>query len=129
MLSGLGEKDFIRDLMPRHPIYATLLPPAAQAAIGRVHAEAEPAWRLLVNEGLAPGGEVDIFDAGPLLAATLATVRTVREIRRGSWRGETWEPTATTRGDPGDAGPALPRVQRPAGVPRRPGARPPSRRE
>ena len=93
VLSGLGEKDFIRDLMPRHPIYATLLSPAAQATIGRVHAEAEPAWRLLVTEGLAPNDEVDIFDAGPLLAAPLAQVRTVREARRGPWRGETWEPT------------------------------------
>ncbi len=91
VLSGLGEKDFIRDLMPRHPIYTTLLAPAAQAAIGRVHAEAEPAWRLLVTEGFAPNQEVDIFDAGPLLAAPLATVRTVREVRRAPWRG-TWEP-------------------------------------
>lgn len=95
VLSGLGEKDFIRDLMPRHPIYATLLPPAAQGAIGRVHAEAEPAWRLLVTEGFVPGGEVDIFDAGPLLAAPLGSVRTVREVRRATWRGETWEPATT----------------------------------
>ena len=91
VLSGLGEKDFIRDLMPRHPIYATLLSPAAQAAIGRVHAEAEPAWRLLATEGLAPNDEVDIFDAGPLLAAPLTEVRTVQEVRRGALGG-TWEP-------------------------------------
>lgn len=91
VLSGLGEKDFIRDLMPRHPIYTTLLSAAAQASIGRVHAEAEPAWRLLAAEGFAPNDEVDIFDAGPLLAAALTDVRTVREIRRGTLRG-TWEP-------------------------------------
>lgn len=89
-LSGLGEKDFIRDLMPRHPIYLALLPTAVQEVVGRVHPDAEPAWRLLINEGFQPGDEVDIFDAGPLLSARLADVRTVRECRRAPLRG-TWE--------------------------------------
>lgn len=81
VLSGLGEKDFIRDLMPRHPIYVPLLPASVQPVIGRVHRDTEPALRLLLNEGFVKTGEVDIFDAGPLLRADLASVRTVQRRR------------------------------------------------
>lgn len=81
VLSGLGEKDFIRDLMPRHPIYVPLLPPEVQSVIGRVHRDTEPALRLLLNEGFDKTGEVDIFDAGPLVRAELASVRTVQRRR------------------------------------------------
>lgn len=80
-LSGLGNKDFIADLMPEHPIYITLLPPDVQAVIGRVHPETEPALALLRHEGFAESGEVDIFDAGPLLVAELARIRTVASAR------------------------------------------------
>ncbi|HVT35147.1 MAG TPA: arginine N-succinyltransferase, partial [Nevskiaceae bacterium] len=34
---GMGNKAFIAELMPKHPIYANLLPPEAQAVMGRVH--------------------------------------------------------------------------------------------
>jgi arginine N-succinyltransferase len=80
-LSGLGNKDFIADLMPEHPIYITLLPAEVQAVIGRVHPETEPALALLHHEGFAKNGEVDIFDAGPLLVAELARIRTVADSR------------------------------------------------
>ena len=80
-LSGLDEKDFIAALMPRYPIYVPLLPPAAQAVIGRVHRETEPALRLLEEEGFTASAEVDIFDAGPLVSAPRASLRTVREVR------------------------------------------------
>ncbi|HEY5552859.1 MAG TPA: arginine N-succinyltransferase, partial [Opitutaceae bacterium] len=76
-LSGLGNKDFIADLMPEHPIYITLLPPDVQAVIGRVHLETEPALAMLRQEGFAETGEVDIFDAGPLMRVEIAKIRTV----------------------------------------------------
>ena len=81
-LSGLGEKDFIRNLMPRYPIYVSLLSPEVQAVIGRVHRNSEPALRILKAEGFVPLEEIDIFDAGPLLSATLGNIRTVRESRQ-----------------------------------------------
>lgn len=80
-LSGLGDKQFIADLMPRHPIYVPLLPEAVQAVIGRVHHETEPALRLLHAEGFQATREVDIFDAGPQLHATVAEVRTVKHAQ------------------------------------------------
>ena len=80
-LSGLGDKDFIEDLMPRHPIYVPLLAEPARAAIGRAHRDAEPARRVLEGEGLRFCDEVDIFDAGPLLGADVDDLRAVREAR------------------------------------------------
>jgi arginine N-succinyltransferase len=81
LLSGLGDKDFIAALMPKHPIYVPLLPKDVQAVIGRVHRDAEPALALLRAEGFADTNEVDIFDAGPLVQAQTDSLRTVRESK------------------------------------------------
>jgi arginine N-succinyltransferase len=78
VLSGLGEKGFISDLMPRHPLYVDLLPREAREVLGRVHRDTEAALALLRSEGFTSMGEVDIFDAGPLVHASLHEVRTVR---------------------------------------------------
>ena len=81
VLCGLGEKGFISDLMPRHPLYVPLLPPETQAILGRVHRDTEAALALLRSEGFESMGEIDIFDAGPLMQATVAKVRTIRQSR------------------------------------------------
>jgi arginine N-succinyltransferase len=80
-LSGIGQKDFIRDLIPRYPIYKATLPPEAQAVIGRVHRDAEPALRILRSQGFQPSNEVDIFDAGPLLRADRSEIKAVQNAR------------------------------------------------
>ena len=66
-LTGLGQKAFIAELMPRHPVYVNLLPETARAAIGEVHADTLPARAMLEQEGFRYEGYVDIFDAGPTL--------------------------------------------------------------
>lgn len=81
-LSGLGNKDFIEDLMPRHPIYLSLLPPEVQEAVGRPHTQTEPALHMLEREGLVRSGEIDIFDAGPIVAGRIDDLRTVRDHAR-----------------------------------------------
>src|SRR5678815_299977 len=58
-------KRFIADLMPTHPIYIPLLPPAARDVIGKVHEGSRPAMRNLEEEGFRFADKVDIFDAGP----------------------------------------------------------------
>ena len=78
-LSGIGQKDFIRDLMPKYPIYAAMLPLAAQAVIGKVHRDAEPALRILLNQGFRKSDEIDIFDGGPLVIADRVDIKTVRD--------------------------------------------------
>lgn len=72
-----ADKSFIADLMPQHPIYLPMLPPAARAAVGQVHRETRPALRLLEQEGFTLGGEVDIFDGGPLVRVPTTEVRTI----------------------------------------------------
>ena len=78
-LSGIGQKVFIAELMPRFPVYIDLLPQAAQDVIGKVHTQTFPAYRVLESEGMKYQGYVDIFDAGPTLEAELQHLRAVQE--------------------------------------------------
>jgi arginine N-succinyltransferase len=75
---SMVNKRFIADLMPKHPIYIPLLPPEAQAVVGKVHEQTEPAMRMLEDEGFRRSGRVDIFDGGPVVRCTLADIRSVR---------------------------------------------------
>ncbi len=74
---SMVNKKFIADLMPRHPIYIPLLPFSAQAVIGKVQPETEPALSLLHAEGFEPNGMVDIFDAGPVVSCDLKKIRAI----------------------------------------------------
>jgi arginine N-succinyltransferase len=78
-LTSLGQKSFIAELMPRHPLYVAYLPQEAQEVIGRVHVDTAPARRLLEQEGMHYEGYVDIFDAGPVLQARVSELRALRE--------------------------------------------------
>jgi arginine N-succinyltransferase len=78
-LSGLGNKSFIAELMPRQPLYTCLLTERAQSVIGKPHPNSEPALKILTGEGFSHQGYIDIFDAGPVIEAPLASIRTVRE--------------------------------------------------
>ncbi|MCK0163203.1 arginine N-succinyltransferase [Marinobacter sp. S6332] len=79
MLSGLGNKSFIAELMPKYPIYLPMLPDSARAVIGRVHGNTAPALKMLQAEGFNFNGMVDIFDGGPVVEAFVNTIRTVRD--------------------------------------------------
>jgi len=76
---SMVNKRFIADLMPKHPIYIPLLPPEAQAVIGKVHPQTEPAMKMLEGEGFHSAGQVDIFEGGPVVRANLADIRSVRQ--------------------------------------------------
>ena len=70
---------FINDLMPKYPIYLSLLPKSAQRVIGQVNTASEPAKIMLEKQGFKYTGYVDIFDGGPTLIAERSQIRTVRE--------------------------------------------------
>ncbi|HKY90060.1 MAG TPA: arginine N-succinyltransferase [Nevskiaceae bacterium] len=76
---GMGNKSFIAELMPPHPIYAVLLPTEAQDVMGKVHPETAPALHLLEQEGFRYQGYIDIFDGGPTVEAPRADIRSVRK--------------------------------------------------
>jgi arginine N-succinyltransferase len=52
-LTGIGQKAFIAELMPKHPVYVNLLPVAAREAIGAVHVDTAPAARDARAGGLS----------------------------------------------------------------------------
>ncbi|WP_460137878.1 arginine N-succinyltransferase [Pseudomonas sp. S2_A10] len=78
-LSGLGNKAFIAELMPRQPLYTCLLTEQAQAAIGQTHPNTQPALKILQAEGFTHKGYIDIFDGGPVIEAPIRSIRTVRD--------------------------------------------------
>ena len=77
-LTGVGNKAFIAELMPKFPLYTCFLSEEARAVIGRVHPDTEPALAMLTGEGFSYQGYVDIFDAGPAIEAETAKIRAVQ---------------------------------------------------
>ncbi|GGY18913.1 arginine N-succinyltransferase [Paludibacterium paludis] len=80
-LTGVGQKAFVAELMPKYPVYVDFLPPEAQAVIGETHERTRPALTLLESEGLRYEGYVDIFDAGPTVQAYTGEIRAVKASR------------------------------------------------
>jgi arginine N-succinyltransferase len=78
-LTGVGNKAFIAELMPKFPLYTCFLSEDARNIIGRVHPDTEPALAMLKAEGFSYQGYVDIFDAGPAIEAETAKIRAVRD--------------------------------------------------
>lgn len=79
---ALSGNQFIADLGPRYPLYLSLLPAAAQTALGQPHDDGRPAFDMLIAEGFHAGDYIDIFDGGPTVVADIDAVRTVREARQ-----------------------------------------------
>lgn len=80
-LSGLGQKAFMAEMMPKNTVYVCMLPEAAQKVIGEVHTNTRPALNLLQAEGFRCRGYVDIFDGGPTVECNINDIRSVRESR------------------------------------------------
>jgi arginine N-succinyltransferase len=75
------DKQFIADLFPRDPVYATLFPEDVQRAIGEPNETAKAAVRILEKVGFHPLGHVDPFDGGPYLGAARDAITSVSERR------------------------------------------------
>ena len=78
-LTGIGQKSFVAELMPRHPVYVNLLPDSARAVIAEVHDDTRAARSMLEQEGFRYEGYVDIFDAGPTLECFRDDIHAVRQ--------------------------------------------------
>lgn len=70
---------FIADLMPKTPIYVSLLTDSAKSVMGQPHPTGRAALRMLEAEGFSYDRYIDIFDGGPTVTARTDQVRTVRE--------------------------------------------------
>ena len=83
-LTGIGNKVFIAELMPKYPIYVNLLSKEAQDCIGKVHEKTIPALTMLEKEGFKSRGYVDIFDAGPTVETEVENIATVKQSKRAN---------------------------------------------
>lgn len=70
---------FIADLMPKTPIYVSLLSESARAVMGLPHPTGRAALRMLQDEGFVFDRYIDIFDGGPTVTARTDDVRTITE--------------------------------------------------
>jgi arginine N-succinyltransferase len=70
---------FIADLMPRTPIYVSMLPESARAVMGQSHPSGRAALRMLEEEGFVFDRYIDIFDGGPTVVADTDDIRTISE--------------------------------------------------
>jgi len=86
-LSG-RTKQFIADLFPRDPVYATLFPEEVQAVIGKPGPTAVAAVRILEKVGFGDLHQVDPFDGGPYYGAARDAIVSVRERRELVLPGE-----------------------------------------
>ncbi|MDB6446036.1 MULTISPECIES: arginine N-succinyltransferase [Pseudomonas] len=80
-LCGLQSRSFLAELMPQYPLYVPMLPPEAQACIGRVHPDGQEAFDILAREGFETNSYVDLFDGGPTLHARIANIRSIARSR------------------------------------------------
>ncbi len=71
-------KEFIRGLFPVGEIYASLLPPRAQAVIGKVGEQTLGVEKLLRRIGFRYAERVDPFDGGPHFTAPTGEISLVR---------------------------------------------------
>jgi arginine N-succinyltransferase len=72
---------FIADLMPKTPIYLSLLSESGRAVVGQPHPTGRAALRMLEQEGFVFDRYIDIFDGGPTVTAATDQIRTIREAR------------------------------------------------
>lgn len=75
-------KEFIRALFPEGEIYATLLPPRAQAVIGAVGDQTKGVEKILRRIGFRYAERVDPFDGGPHFIARTDEVSLIKAARR-----------------------------------------------
>jgi len=83
-LCGLESRTFLAELMPQYPIYVPMLPPAAQACIGRIHPDGQEAFDILEREGFETNSYIDLFDGGPTLYARTANIRAIAHSHTGT---------------------------------------------
>lgn len=77
----LESRSFIPSILPRWPLYTALLPPEAQACIGKTHDKTVPALKLLYNQGFTFTGEIDPFDGGPKISCKTDEIKTIQSCK------------------------------------------------
>lgn len=69
----------IPEILPKYPIYISLLPKEVQEVIGKTHPNTKPALQMLFDEGFRFMDEVNIFDGGPRIISPTTNIRTINQ--------------------------------------------------
>lgn len=77
-------REFMTSLLPREPIYLTLLPPEARAVVGQVNDETRPAKKMLESLGFKYRDCIDPFDGGPHLECETREISLVKSTRHAT---------------------------------------------
>ena len=85
--NAINGNQFIADLMPKYPVYVSMLDAEAKKVIGLPHPTGRAAMRMLEKEGFAYEGYVDIFDGGPSMIARTDMVKSVAGMQAGTVSG------------------------------------------
>jgi arginine N-succinyltransferase len=85
--NAINGNQFIADLMPKHPVYVSMLSEDARSVIGVPHPTGRAAMRMLENEGFRYEGYVDIFDGGPTVIARTDEVTSVKNLTSAKLTG------------------------------------------
>lgn len=72
------DRTFISEILPKHPLYISLLPKEVQEVIGKTHESSKPALNMLFQEGFSLTNEIDIIDGGPTLISSTGNVRAIK---------------------------------------------------
>ncbi|WP_182915807.1 arginine N-succinyltransferase [Massilia cavernae] len=84
LLGGARNRALIAGLMPHYPVYVSLLPADARAALATVDPLARGGFEMLCDEGFEANDYVDICDGGPLLQASRHALKSYSSsMRRG----------------------------------------------
>jgi arginine N-succinyltransferase len=91
-------KQFIADLFPVDPVYATLFPERVQQTIGQPNDSARAALRILEKIGFRYLNQVDPFDGGPYYGAARDAISCVRDRRQLVLPGQATKPNLSSEG-------------------------------
>lgn len=99
-------REFMTSLLPREPIYLSLLPPEARKLVGQVGPDTVPARKMLEDLGFRYTNRIDPFDGGPHLEALTDQIplvkSTVRLRLEGTVNADAAEETGFVSADPED---------------------------
>jgi arginine N-succinyltransferase len=71
----------IQEILPKYPIYLSLLPQEAQEVIGKTHEHSQAALHMLLQEGFKLSSYIDALEAGPMLLAATKQIRSIKNSR------------------------------------------------
>lgn len=74
----LEEPELVPALLPKHPIYLSLLSDELRSSVRQPHKNSAPALNMLLNEGFKLSNRIDPFDGGPSAEAFIDQINFIK---------------------------------------------------